>query len=96
MSRDLIMKGTDGKYYSFDNICTSGFMTGKMTGVEIAAKLLESKAAELFQRDKFDEARAMKELAREVKGLDSGLRREAKEYREAHHYEVDPPEDVAV
>lgn len=95
MSRDLKMRGTDGKWYSFDNICTGGFMTGKMSGIDIAVGLLEKKATELFQRDRFDEARAMKELAREVRGLEEGLRREAKKYREEHPYEVDPPENLA-
>lgn len=89
MSRDLTLKGDDGKTYSYSAIRGQSYLEGHEPGVRMACKILLEVAVEKFTANKDDDARALRRLSEDILGK---LVPELKARVERH--KVESPEEV--
>lgn len=74
--KEVHAKDGDGNVWSIGNLQTGEWLAGQATGLEKAAGWLKRKATLLFERGKYDEAKAMRELAEKmVKDLEPEMER---------------------
>jgi hypothetical protein len=66
MSRDLILKGDDGKTYSYSAIRGQSYLEGHEPGVRMACKMIVDEALKKFTLAKDDEAKALRRLAEDI------------------------------
>jgi DNA-binding GntR family transcriptional regulator len=89
MSRDTILKASDGTRYSLDNLATQKWLDGHAPGAERVAGWLTGQAIEAFRAGRDDEASLLRRLAARIQEeLIPQLRQKAKDHEIAHPFDL--------
>ena len=66
MSSDTILRDSEGREYSFDNLSTQRWLDGHESGLDLAAGWLRERAVGYFRQGKDEEATRLRKMADEM------------------------------
>ncbi len=82
---DAILTDESGASYSLENIKTQGWLDGHVSGLDAAVNWLGDRAVSLFRDGKYDDAKALRDMAGDMDralrpGMEDRARRHEREF----------------